>query len=252
MNLLDAFLPLGRTNGACAESPADEAEALDLMDRIGVAEALAFHTVARDSDPELGNAELSKVTNKRLHKVWAYDPAAVIPETPAQFLKRALKGGARAILVNPIMRNVRIDRSLRIRELAGLMEKRKIPLLAVYRRSDGGEDTINWYELADFCNAFPKLPVLAWEFRTRSNRPLFDALAAAKNLRVSMSSIWQAQMTETIDEAFGPRLVFSMGLPGLDPRSFIGMLSYAPLTDKARRAIAGETLRKLLREANYD
>jgi hypothetical protein len=252
MDFFDALLPIGRTNGACAESPADERQALELMDRMGVSEALVYHTAARDSDPELGNAALSDLKSNRLHKIWAFDPAYVIPESPKVFLKRALKNNVKAVLINPLMRAVRIDRSLRLLELAKLLEKRRIPLLAVYRQWDAGQDVIDWYQLADFCNMFPKLPVISWEYRSRANRPMFDALAQTKNLYVSLASIWQAQMVETLCDAFGPRLIFSLGLPLLDPASFIGPVTYAPIPDKQKIAIAGGTIQKILREANYE
>ncbi len=252
MDFFDALLPIGRTNGAAPESPADEREALELMDKMGVSEALVYQTVARDSDPELGNAALAVLKNKRLRKIWAFDPAGAIKETPKQFLKRALANNVKAVLINPLVRNVRIDRSLRLLELAKLLEKRKIPLLAVYRQWDRGEDSIDWYQLADFCNQFPKLPVISWEFRSRANRPMFDALGSTKNLMISLASIWQAQMVETICEAYGPRLIFSMGLPGLDPRSFLGVLPYSPIDEKSRQAIAAGNIRTLLQEADYE
>ncbi len=251
MDLFDAFLSIGRTNTLAKDLPTNESQALALMDRIGVTEALVYHTVARDSDPELGNAELANLKSPRLHKIWAFDPTYVIPEKPAQFLKRALAANVKAFLVNPLVRDLRVDRCPRILELASLLEKRRIPLLLTYRAWDSGQDTIDWYQVADFCNEFPKLPVITWEWRSRANRPMFDALAQTKNLLISLSSIWQAQMVETICDAFGPRLVFSMGLPHIDPTSFLGVLNYAPIDDKTRIAIAHGTIMNLLKKAKY-
>lgn len=252
LTFFDACLPIGRTNNGVPESPIDEKEALALMDRFGVSEALVYHTVARDSDPELGNSALAEFKSPRLHKVWAFDPTYVIPESPKDFLKRALKNNIKAILFNPLMRAMRIDRSLRLLELAKLLEKRRIPLLAVYRQWDAGQDVIDWYQLADFCNMFPRLPVISWEYRSRANRPMFDALAQTKNLYVSLASIWQAQMIECITDAVGPRLIFSLGLPLLDPASFIGPVTYAPISEKQKTAIASGNIQKILREANYE
>jgi predicted TIM-barrel fold metal-dependent hydrolase len=251
MELFDAFLPIGKTNTLAKDLPATEDQTLAVMDRIGVAEAMVYHTVARDSDPELGNAQLANLKSKRLHKIWAFDPACVIPETTAQFLKRAITGGAKAIMINPLSRSLRVDRTIRILEMAKLLEKRRIPLLLVYRAWHTVEDQVDWYQVADLCNKFPKLPVLVWEYRTRANRPMLDALALTKNLYVSLSSIWQAQMLETICDHFGPRLVFSMGLPNLDPTSFIGVMSYAPISEKIRHAVSCGTIRSLLNKANY-
>lgn len=254
MEFFDAFMPVGRTNMAIPESPCTESQVLNLMDSYGVAEAMVFHTLARDSDPDLGNVALAKeIGNPRLHRVWAFDSVFVKEETPEKFLEKALQNNVKAIMFNPHMRDVQIDRSIRLRELAALLEKRRIPLLATYRKYDAGQDTINWYQLADFCNAFPQLPVISWEWRSRANRPMFDALASTKNLRISFSSLWQAQMLEQICESFGAqRLVFSLGLPLLDPGSFTPVIAYAGVAEAAKNAIASNNIRQILREANYE
>ncbi len=252
LEFIDAFLPIGRTNGAVPQSPTCEREALALMDRFGVAEALVYHTVARDSDAELGNQALTEIASPRLHKVWAFDPTFGLAESPPQFLERALAAGARAILVNPLVRGIRLGRSPRLLDLAALLETRRIPLLVAWRSWDSGQDVIDWYELAEFCRRFPGLPVIAWEHRARSNRPMFDALAAAANLKVSLSAIWQAQVTPFVCEQFGAdRLVFSLGLPGLDPAAFPAVLAYAEISETDRRAIAADTMRCLLENADH-
>lgn len=253
MELFDAFFPLGRTNGGLSESPCTQAQALQLMDSYGVKESFVFHTVSRDSDPELGNTAISDIaTNKRLHRIWAFDSAYVIEETPEKFLERALLSKVKAILVNPLVRDIRLSRNQRIHALAEHLEKRHIPLLVTYRAWDKGEDIIDWYELADFCKMFPGLPVLAWEHRSRSNRPLFDALAEASNLRISISCIWQAQIVAQICKTFGAQsIVFSLGLPLLDPGAFIPVLSYADISKEAKNDLAGENIRRIIAEADY-
>jgi len=253
MKFFDVLLPMGRTNNALPQSPCDQEQALRLMDRYDVAEAFVFSTTARDSDPELGNAVLAEVTHPRLHRAWAYDPACVIAERPAGFLQRCLANDVRAVVLNPLMRGLRIDRSPRILALAEVLQPRRIPVLATYRQWDAGHDVIDWYELADFCRMFPRLPVIAWQMRSRANRPMFDALAETENLMVSLSSVWQAQMVEQICETFGAdRIAFSMGLPYLDPGSFQAVVTYAEATGAEKEAIASGNARRIMSEANYE
>ncbi len=252
MEFFDAFLPIGRGNDTLPDTPCDESQAIAMMDRFNVTEALVYSTCARDSDPEIGNAFLADFNNPRLHKIWVFDPAFVIPESPAEFVKRALANHVKAVMINPLVRNLRIDRSPRILELAKILEQRKIPLLLAYRAWDAGQDLIDWYQLTDFCNRFPNLPVISWEWRSRANRPLMDALSQTKNLLVSLSSVWQAQMLETLCDTFGPRLVFSLGLPNLDPAAFPGIVMYSPVDEKTKQALAGGIMKTLLSEANYE
>src|SRR3989339_1958862 len=100
----DVLMPLGRTNGGFAESPCAEAEALAMMDRFGVGEALVCHTLARGSNPDAGHVALSGLKSPRLHRIFAFDPAWVAPRRPETFLTETLAAGAKAVLVNPGMR----------------------------------------------------------------------------------------------------------------------------------------------------
>lgn len=256
MRFFDAFFPLGRSNAAVPDSPRHPDEALALMERYDLSGALVFHTVARDGDPQQGNGALAGMLagarRPELLPAFAFDPTFVIEETAAQFLKSALGSGARAVLLNPLMRRVDLRRSPRVQELAALLEERRIPLLLAHWKTDPDQDLIEWYELSDFCREHPGLPVLAWEWRTRSNRPMFDALARAPNLAVSLSCLWQNQSVAQVCRAFGPeRLVFSLGLPHLDPGSFQACVLYADISDEDKARIAAGNLERLLSEADY-
>lgn len=252
MRFFDAFFPLGRSNSSVPDSPRNQDQAIAVMRRWDVDRALVFHTVSRDSDPEQGNRALEQLSHPALLPVWAFDAAYVIPESAELFLQRALASGVKAILLNPLMRRLDLRRSPRIGHLARLLEQLRIPLLLSYWETDPEQDVVDWYPLIDFCLEYPDLPVLVWEWRTRSNRPLFDALAGAPNLKVAISSLWQARSVEQICEAFGAnRLVFSLGLPHLDPGSFQACVRYADIGDEDKLQIAGGNLGKLIEEANY-
>ena len=126
-------------------------------------------------------------------------------------------------------------------------------MLVVHGDPHGGENVVDWHGLTDFCKLFPKLPVLVWEFRTRANRPMFDAMAATKNLILSASMLWQNQMIPQIVKSFGAdRLVFSMGLPGLDPGSLQMPLIYSDISEEDKQAVANKNILRMLEEADYE
>lgn len=253
MELFDAYLPLGRTNGAVKTAPRDEAEALALMDRLGVAEAMIGHVLSRDCNPIKGNMALASINSPRIHKVFGFEMAYIAPQKPDAFLAEALSQGAKAFMVNPGMATVKLNRNPRLGELAGLLEERAIPLIVAHNILNGPDNSLDWYDLADFCGRFPKLPVLAWQNRSRSNRPMLDALALTTNLAVLLSTMWQSQMIEGVVENFGPeRVVFSLGLPGLHPEAFPAVLAYSDISPEDREAIAAGTMRRLLKEASYE
>lgn len=253
MEFFDALLPVGRTNGAIPEAPVNQAQLLKHMDRYFIEEALVVHTLSRDSEPELGNREILKYKHKRIHRVWAFDPSCIKKETPENFLDNALKNNVKAILLNPSMMGVNIVRTKRVLELAKLLEKRGIPLMLSYTKLALASDLINWYEIIDFCNMFPKLHVITTELRTLSNRPMLEALLQTKNLKVLLNSVWQAQMLEAIVENFGhERIIFSMGTPLMDSGDFQMVVNYADISKKAKEAVASGNIRKILKEANYE
>ena len=240
---IDAFITIGRTNRALKDCPRSASDVLHLMDTYGISEAMVAHTVSLDGDSELGNTAIDNINNGRLHKLWVFDPSITIKETPSEFLKRALSKNVKGIVVSSALSGININYSPRLAELALTLQERKIPLFFIYDQ---------FYELAQFCQKFPELPVIARDWRTRSNRPLFDALAMTTNLRITIASLWQAQILSEISTVFSSkRLVFSLGQPYLDPRASITALRYSMITPEQKADISIENMRHILSEANY-
>ena len=189
VKFFDVFFPLGRTNRGWGLTPVTQEQALSLMGRYDVEQGLVYHTVARDCDPELGNKWLERLVNdRRLSLVWALETANVSELiSPEQIVQQMAAKGVRAILVNPLIRGIRISHCRRLQSLATLLASRQIPLLLFYRQWDRYEDLVDWYEVKEFCRQFPDLPVIVNEWRCRSNRPLLEALAGTENLFISLS-----------------------------------------------------------------
>lgn len=252
LQFVDPFLPIGRTNFGFPKSPRTAEEALQIMDTYDVDRAFIYHTVSRDSAPEEGNGAIEQIENERFFRCWGFDPSFVIEESEEEYVTRALSKKAKAVLINPLMRNIALTKSPKILGISSLLQERRIPLFLLFWKTNPEDDVVPWYDVADFCNKFPRLPVYVWEWRSRSNRPLFDALALAENLRIPISSLWQAQMLDSIVQTFGDsRLVFSLGLPGLDPGSFQQCVRYADIPDESKRAIASGNILGAMEKADY-
>ncbi len=239
----DAFVTIGRTNRALGDCPRSALDVLHLMDNYDISDAMVINTVSLDSDSELGNAAIDNINNDRLHKLWAFDTSIIIKETPSAFLKRALDKNIKGIVVSPTLSGININYSPRLTELALVLQERKIPLFFTCDQ---------FYEVAQFCQKFPELPVIVRDWRTRANRPLFDALATTTNLRITIASLWQAQILSEISASFSSkRLVFSLGQPYLDPRACITALRYSEITPEQKADISFANITSILSEANY-
>ncbi|NLV84326.1 MAG: hypothetical protein GXY60_07165 [Spirochaetales bacterium] len=251
LKFFDALMPIGKTNKAFPTTPGTKDEVLAVMKRYDIEKAMVFHTVARDADPDDGNLALLSCKDDRLFHMWALETAYIADEPVEEFFKRAVRNGVKALYVNPCMIRLHLEKNYRTLALASMMEAVRMPLYLLYWTQDAVDNVIDWYTLADFCNMFPKLPIIAWEWRARGNRALFDALAGAPNLRVILTQLWQAQSLEAICDAFGShRVLFSCGLPHLDPGSFQACVSYADLPQSDKEAVAYGNIEKLL--ANID
>jgi len=198
LKFFDALMPMGKTNKAYPSTPGTESEVLAVMERYDIDKAMVFHTVARDADPDDGNLALLSCKDERLSTMWALETAYIAEESVEDFFRRAVAHGVKALYVNPCMIRLHIEKNPRILALAKLMEVARMPLYLLYWTQDAVDNVIDWYTLADFCNMFPSLPIIAWEWRARGNRALFDGMAAADNLHVILTQLWQAQSLEAM------------------------------------------------------
>ena len=161
MNFFDVFLPIGRTNLGVPQSPCDIQQATETMDRYDIGRAMVYNVVSRDSDMEIGNVAmaemLTQTPSERMHMIWGFDPAYVIEESPEDFLTRALANNVKAIVVNPNARKVRIDRSLRLNELASPAGKTENP---TYNRTQTVGGSTRHYRLVYRERLLQKVPQL--------------------------------------------------------------------------------------------
>jgi len=110
-----------------------------------------------------------------------------------------------------------------------------------------GQFQTDWAGLIAVCRAFPRLPVITTEYRIRSNRMLFRALALCENLRVCTSAIWLYKNIDHVVAEFGAgRLIFGTNTPGFDPAIPVAMLRFAEIPDHAKAAIGSGNLEALL------
>lgn len=228
----------------------DSFEAADLrheMDIAGVEEALVFHTMARDAGPSLGNGLLGEALRgvKGLHSAWVVLPhhTGEMPP-PKKLLKEMAKNGVKAVRMYP----TKDYHSFSLAEwscgkLLSALEEARVPLML--------DIEIVWWEaVQSILERHPKLPLIVTNVGYRHNRfsyPLFDRY---DNLYVETSRYYGAGNFEDVVERFGNhKIVFGTNMPLLTGTAAVSMLTYADIPAKAKEAIAGGTLRKLLKEA---
>ncbi len=233
--LFDANVRVGHS-GVYGELALEAPALLAEMDRFGIKQALVSHFTAEEYDAAEGNRTLARDLHdcpERLVPAWS-----VLPD-PASIEK----------LDDPIA--VRLSFGIRKHnfswapwccgELYEYLEQHAI--LTVMARED-----LEWDSLARLLENFPRMTILLLETGYRADRYLFPLLKRYSNLYFDTSTYVAHRQLESFVERFGPeRVVFGSRLPLYTPAAALGVLATARISDEARLAIAGGTLRRLLR-----
>jgi hypothetical protein len=207
------------------------------MDRFGIKEALVSHFTAEEYDAEEGNRALARDLHPRMVPAWAALPDPEFIEKLGALRPAAvrLSFGAKKHNFSPA--------PWCCGELYERLQECSI-LMTITR------ENIEWDSLASLLEKYPRLPVLLLETGYRADRYLFPLLQRHSNLYLDTSTYLAHRQLESFVDRFGPaRLVFGSRLPLYTPGAALAVLATARISDDAKLAIAGGTLRQLLRRA---
>jgi hypothetical protein len=247
MELFDLNAYVGKPVQPAAEWYEAPDALLAEMDHYGIARAVVTHYAARQTHPDVGNPETLRFTGPRLFAAWSFVPSVGSTSDAPRVIHAALAAGVRILRYYPKDYFVPFSTSA-IGDFLEIMEERRIPLLVDFSSNTNyGQFETDWEGLIAVSKAFPSLPVITTEYRIRSNRMLFRALALCESLRVCTSAIWLYKNLDHIVAEFGAgRLVFGTHIPAFDPAIPVAMLRFAEIPDDARQAIAAGNLEALL------
>jgi predicted TIM-barrel fold metal-dependent hydrolase len=234
--LFDGNVRVGRS-GVHGELALETSDLLAEMDRFGIRQALVSHFAAEEYDAEEGNRALASGLAGRLEPAWAALPDAAFLQELALRSPRAVRLSFGAKKHNfswaPWCSG----------QLYDYLQEHSILTVIVC-------EDLEWNSLAYLLENFPRLPVLLLEAGYRADRYLFPLLQRHSHLHFDTSTYVAHRQLESFVERFGPeRLVFGSRLPLYTPAAALAVLATARISDNARLAIAGGTLRRLLGSA---
>jgi len=252
IHYFDAYTLLGRHIHSPAGQPETPAEVLAWMDHYGVHEALVVSALAKDANPAAGNARLLEEVREhpRLHPAWAVLPphSKELPP-PDELIDRMREAGVGALFLFYRVFNIPLS-DWSLDDLLAPLEEARVPLfLCPDAVATGyGTNRTDWDGVVRLCRDFPELPVVVTEYRVYgTQRPFFAAMAACENLHIDLRALWHHRTIEFLCREFGAhRLVWSSGLPLVDPAVPLMQLNYSEISGEELRLIAGENLRRLL------
>ncbi len=255
-NLFDANCTVGPHLRLQEGGPHTREHLLAEMDHYGIAEALVVDSLSRENHPVDGNRRILEVTagHPRLHPVWAALPTGAPDEQPSgeELVARMRAEGVAALILFP--RQYRFGlQDWCIDELLAPLAEARVPVFINYTEvgpgGGGSQDLTDWDAVVALCRRHPALPVIVSEFRIRrSQRLVYRALEACPNLHLELSAYWLHRGIEYITERWGAeRLLFGSNWPACGPHMTMATLTTADISPEAKRGIAGDNLRRLLR-----
>lgn len=251
LDFFDAHCLLGLPTVPPAGHGPFMASARDLLaglDGYGIRRALVWHLATRDAAVPAGNrllAEMVRDHEDRLTGCWGFLPDAEDETCTGERLFKAMKtANVRALRCWPDRCRFLLN-SLSCGRTLGGMQERGIPLFISV--SSAGD----WQTLYSLLREFPNLNCIATDVGLwgvdRYVRPLFEHYP---NMRMETSEYQVAGGIPAIVERYGAeRIVFGSGFPLYHAGGAMLTIRHAPVPEAAKRAMAGETLAKILAAA---
>lgn len=243
MNLFDCNLRFGRSMVPSSVRCDTAQDLLRAMDRHGIGEALVYHVAMRDGSPLTGNPLLVSETRDldRLHPTWSLLPSQTGESGTVEGLLDAMRAnGIRALRAFPSQHRYRLD-SVTFGPLFEAMTERRIPLFA----------PPEWETLARLLEDFPGLTLVATGHGCWGDDRLFRPLLERyPHFHVDTSRYEVSSGLPSLCREYGPdRLLFATDYPDHSMGGPVLTLSGAEIPESSRDAIAGDNLRRMLREA---
>ena len=251
LNFLDINCSIGPWHNMPPGADTSAQGLLAKMDDLGIAEACPVHAVARDHNLVEGNGALldEANANDRLHPVWTVSPhhTGECP-TPNDLVQQMQSNGVRLARVSfgSCQYVPRLDLFV-FESLLDTLAGARIPLVLGYE--DIG--AVAWPEIHEALCRWPGLRIILSvskvTFHDRYFYALWDKL---DTFYVELSGYQVLGGIEAVTERFGPdRLVFGSRYPHFSPLQSMLQVSYAEVDEEVKRGIAGETVRRIMRNA---
>jgi hypothetical protein len=251
LRFLDANCTVGPYYNPAPGADWSSAALLRKMDSLGIAEACPTAMLGRDHDPRLGNDWLTRHVppSDRLHPVWTAGThhTGEFPP-PAELLTQMRSAGVRMLRFFLDTRAFFTHLDLPVLgELFDALDAHAVPLLL----DAYGAGRVGAADLEPILRGWPSMPlILSIGNVRRDERWLYYLWERYEQLHLDLCGHQQVCAVENVVRRFGPRrLVYGSRYPYFTPLQTMLQLIYTEVDEAAKRAIAGETLRGLLRGA---
>ncbi len=218
------------------------------MDRLGIAEACPASLLGRDLDPAEGNQWLADnaPASDRIHPVWTVAPhhTGEFP-SPDDLVELMRQSGIRMLRLWLVPAGYldRLDLPL-LGETFDALAQHRIPLLI----DASDPNLLRAADLEPLLRGWPRLQViLSVPKQSQNERWFYYLWERYDNFRIDLPGYQILGGIEAVVERFGAdRLVYGSRYPYFTPLQTMLQVVYSEIEEPAKRAIAGDTMRRLL------
>jgi len=230
---------------------------LEEMDYYGIEETLLFHSSSRWYHPVAGNKKLLEEIKgeKRLRACWVLLPSHTkeMPK-PDLLIREMLSKGVKAVRLFPNQHLFSLS-PWSVGDLFKALEEHRIPTFLDFGSGFSEivlpfSDATEWETIYNLCQSYPSLPIILVQISFRTNRKFYPLLKECSNLYLELSGCsWSYREIEAVSREIGAgRLLFGTKLPFYNPGLALATLTYARVSEKEKKLIAGDNLRQLLKK----
>jgi predicted TIM-barrel fold metal-dependent hydrolase len=246
VNVFDANVRLGRLAASRGRYFATADDLVGAMDQLGIARALVYAALARESDCLRGNQLLLELIGNqpRLLPCWVARPHAESPESLVEEMDRH---DVRALRLFPRSGHYSV-KPWCLGPLATTLARHAKVLLLDFESPSWSEEKIDWEGVYELCSSQPKLPVVVCGVSMASPANYRGFLQDCPNLHLEISQLCcPGEIRKLAETGLEEHLIFGSDLPTRHAGAPLTLVGMEALDETQRRMILGGNFERLLR-----
>ena len=242
LDIFDANVSIGRRTVSYDGDLETPDEILRAMDRFGISRAVAYHRLAVENHPAVGNRLLMDELQgqDRLLPQWGVLPSSTGECPSADELSQMLRAnGISSVRMAPASHGYAFA-AWCCGDLLEMLAEQEVPVFI-------SMPEVEWNDLQQTLAAFPGIRIILTDVGYRIGRRIYPLLRRFPELSMEYTGYVIHWGLEELCAELGPeRFVFGSGLGRNSPGAPLTTLALADLPKDSRKPIAGENIRRIL------
>ncbi|MBE7035683.1 MAG: hypothetical protein E7403_00110 [Ruminococcaceae bacterium] len=246
IKFIDANCMIGNRMAPREGSPVTTGDFLEIMDRVGIEQAICYHSVGVENSCLLGIPELEKTVTgyeDRLMKQWVVQPN-IWDEfmTPQMLLAEMKKHSVKTVRFFPFSKQYSMA-PYSAGSMIDALSECNVPIFVNYAEMQGAAN------IYDLCKNYPKAKFVICDPGYRTVRFLAPIFESCDNIYLDSSNFIIHNAVARFCQYVGAeRMLFGSGMPNASAAAATSLIRYADISDEEKQLIASGNILRLLEE----